>query len=188
MHDPAPGRQPTTKELRVFGLLWAAFFGILGLLCWRPTALWVAAIYCAAALLFSMAFNRRDVALRVQVPSVVIPLLFALILLALRLVGRPMPVAATLWGLGVVVGMAVVAKPAAATALYRGWIEAAAPIGWSVTCVILGAVYYLLVTPIALVMRLVGREPLALRFDPDASTYWIERRPSPEVSRYFRQF
>jgi hypothetical protein len=40
----------------------------------------------------------------------------------------------------------------------------------------------------ALVMRAVGRDPLARRFDRDAQTYWVERGEQRDPARYFRQF
>jgi hypothetical protein len=38
-------------------------------------------------------------------------------------------------------------------------------------------VFYGTVAPIGLVLRLLGKDPLRLRFDPDVRTYWIERQP-----------
>ena len=41
----------------------------------------------------------------------------------------------------------------------------------------------------ALVMRLMGKDPLRRRFDPQAKSYWIERRPAgPEPQSMRRQF
>jgi len=33
------------------------------------------------------------------------------------------------------------------------------------------------VTPIAFLLRALGKDPLRLRFDPAAPTYWLDRRP-----------
>jgi hypothetical protein len=43
-------------------------------------------------------------------------------------------------------------------------------------------------TPIGLFFRLIGRDPLHRRFQPEADTYWVGRRPATDVRRYFRQF
>ena len=43
--------------------------------------------------------------------------------------------------------------------------------------VVLGLLFYVTVTPIALLMRVLGKDPLRLRRDPDATSYWIERTP-----------
>jgi hypothetical protein len=65
---------------------------------------------------------------------------------------------------------------------------AALPIGWTISHLVLGAVYYLVLTPIGLVMRLLGRDPMQRRFDRSAKSYWIERTPRTDPSRHFRQF
>ena len=72
--------------------------------------------------------------------------------------------------------------------LFRGWMTLVFPIGWVVSHVILIIVYYLVVTPIGLLLRLFGHEPMKRRFDRNASSYWVERRPAENVSRYFRQY
>jgi hypothetical protein len=62
------------------------------------------------------------------------------------------------------------------------------PLGWLVLHLLLAVLYYGVVTPIGVAMRLVGRDPLARHFDRAAQTYWSPRRLPPEPSRYFRQF
>ena len=51
---------------------------------------------------------------------------------------------------------------------------------------IMGLLFYLTVTPIALIMRMAGKDPLCRRLDPDADSYWIKRDPAgpaPETMR-----
>ena len=72
--------------------------------------------------------------------------------------------------------------------LYLGWMYVAFPIGWVISHVVLAIVYYLVFTGTGLVMRLLGRDPLQRRFEPDAQTYWVEHRPGEDLARYFRQF
>lgn len=43
---------------------------------------------------------------------------------------------------------------------------------------VMGLLFYLTLTPIALIMRLAGKDPLNRRFDKQAKSYWIERRPA----------
>ncbi len=43
--------------------------------------------------------------------------------------------------------------------------------------VLLGGVFLLVVTPIGLLMRALGKDFLRLKLDPRATTYWIERDP-----------
>ena len=51
---------------------------------------------------------------------------------------------------------------------------------------VMGLVFFLTVTPMALILRALGKDPLRRKFDPDAKTYWIERHPpgpAPETMR-----
>ena len=56
---------------------------------------------------------------------------------------------------------------------------AAFPIGWVVSHALMAAIYYLVITPMAVAMRLLGRDPLDRRFDRDATTYWVRASKSP---------
>ena len=56
------------------------------------------------------------------------------------------------------------------------------------THLLLAAVYFGVLTPIGLIMRLAGRDPMERRIDRAAPTYWVARRPVTDVRRYFRQF
>ena len=68
------------------------------------------------------------------------------------------------------------------------WMLLAFPLGWVMAHVLLGVVYFGVITPIALVSRLAGRDPLQLKPRRNADSYWINRPPAPKPSRYFRQF
>lgn len=43
--------------------------------------------------------------------------------------------------------------------------------------IITGLVFFLAVTPTGLLMKMFGKNPLRLGYEPEAQTYWIERRP-----------
>jgi len=92
------------------------------------------------------------------------------------------------WATVAAVSVAGLIWPRLMRPIFVAWIVAAFPIGWTVSHLLLAAVYYLLITPLGLVMRLVGRDKLQMRFDKSATSYWIPRPPPPPVSRYFRQF
>lgn len=42
-----------------------------------------------------------------------------------------------------------------------------------------GGFFYLVLTPLAMMLKLVGRDRLRLRFEPSKITYWIISRPAP---------
>ena len=72
--------------------------------------------------------------------------------------------------------------------LYTGWMLAVFPIGWVVSHVLLAAVFYLLVFPIGLLMRLFKYDALSRRFDRKKKSYWIERERVEDPRKYFRQY
>jgi sulfite exporter TauE/SafE len=78
--------------------------------------------------------------------------------------------------------------PAFMRLVFLGMTYAAFPIGFVVSHVVLAIVYYLVLTPIGLIMRLFGYDPMRRRLERERPTYWVERPPTPEVARYFRQF
>ena len=130
--------KPTTRELRVFAVLWLVFFGLLGgwMLSRGSSLTWVGSVWA--------------VALTGGVLGLLLPELL-----------RP---------------------------VYLLWMGLAFPIGWLVSHLILGLVYFGLLTPIGLLMRLAGHDPLRLKPDRGKATYWRERSTETDTSRYFRQF
>lgn len=62
------------------------------------------------------------------------------------------------------------------------------PIGMTVSLLLMALFYYGLITPVGLVFRLIGRDILCRRFDPDAPTYWIDHQQVTKPERYFHQF
>ncbi|WP_375488304.1 SxtJ family membrane protein [uncultured Mycobacterium sp.] len=72
--------------------------------------------------------------------------------------------------------------------IYVGISAAVHPIGWLVSHAILLAVFLLVVTPVALLLRVLGHDPLQRRFDPSTPSYWVPHRPAGDVRRYFQQF
>jgi len=74
-----------------------------------------------------------------------------------------------------------------ATRLRTNWMDAAAPIGWGVSAVLLSLVYLLILTPIGLLRRLGGADPLTRRFEGGPS-YWIERPKPVDRRREYRQY
>ena len=71
--------------------------------------------------------------------------------------------------------------------MYLGWMHLVFPIGWVLSHLLFGAIYYLILTPIGLILRLIGYDPLRRRRPSSAVSYWMER-PAADPDRYFRQF
>jgi hypothetical protein len=86
------------------------------------------------------------------------------------------------------VGIVGLIWPAIIRWVYVVWMAAVFPIGWVMSYLLVGVVFYLVVTPIGLIMRLCGRDPMQRKFDPQAKTYWQPRESTKSNDRYFRQF
>jgi hypothetical protein len=72
--------------------------------------------------------------------------------------------------------------------LYIGLTLVTMPIGFVVSFVLLAVFYFLLLTPVALVFRLIGRDVLCRRFDAAAESYWVPHKANEDMARYFHQF
>jgi hypothetical protein len=59
--------------------------------------------------------------------------------------------------------------------LYNGWMSLALVIGYFMSRVLLTLIFYLIFTPVGLIMRLLKKDPLDRKADPDAGSYWIRR-------------
>ena len=91
------------------------------------------------------------------------------------------------WMTGAGLVLLFFAVPKVQRPIYLGWIYATFPIGFVLSHLILGAVFYLVFTPLGLLMRLFGFDPLRRRFDRAAASYWVER-DAPEPRSYFHPY
>ena len=129
-------RNPSGRQLAVFGLAWLGILGVAGWACW------IRGRHGAAGIA---------------------------------------------WTLAAMVPLAGLADRRALRLVYVGLSLATYPIGFVVSHVVLALVYYLVLTPIGLAMRLLGRDPLNRRFDPKAASYWTARGPERPAEDYFHQ-
>jgi hypothetical protein len=95
--------------------------------------------------------------------------------------------AEVLWIAGAALLLAFLALPFARRYLYVGWMYALFPIAFTVSHLVLGALYFLVLTPVAFLMRLAGRDPLQRKFNRAAPSYWRVHESTLDTERYFRQ-
>ena len=89
--------------------------------------------------------------------------------------------------LGLGVGLLGLLRPSAIRYVYTGWMIVAFPIGWTVSRVALALVFFLVITPAAIVFRRMRRDELHLHRGRSHGSYW-RPKPGPEsVREYFRQ-
>jgi len=84
-------------------------------------------------------------------------------------------------GTGLAVLCAGLFAPRTLRYIYAIFLKIAHAIGWFNTRVILAIIYFLLLTPIAVAMKILGKDPLKRKIDKSASTYWVRRPASKAV-------
>ena len=76
--------------------------------------------------------------------------------------------------------------PAVGKWICRIWFGAACTVGFVVSNLILLFCFYAVITPLALIRRLLGSRPLPLK--PRNGSNWIDHEDQTDPARYFRQF
>jgi hypothetical protein len=90
-----------------------------------------------------------------------------------------------LWALALAAAFLIVAltRPGLLAPLNRLWTKFGLLLHKVVNPLVMGLLFFATVTPIGLLMRLFGKDPLRLKIDRQAESYWIDRvppGPSPE--------
>ena len=129
--------------------------------------------------------NRKELR-NFAVISLIASSLLALLLYALK--GFAIHWALVVFAIGFIIFVSSMISLKPTKIIYLGLMLMTMPIGLAVSYILLAAFYYLLLTPLGLFFRLMGRDPLHRRFDSTAKTYWITRQPPDNLDRYFHQF
>jgi hypothetical protein len=83
----------------------------------------------------------------------------------------------------------VLTRSSLLTPLNRMWFAFGLLLGRIVSPVVLGVLFFAIVTPVALFGKLFGRDPLRLRKRKEATSHWIQRDPvGPAADSFKHQF
>lgn len=96
-------------------------------------------------------------------------------------------VAIAWWTIAGAVSLPGLVAPRLVRVVYLAAAYATWPVGYVVSALLLAAIYFVVLTPIGLIMRLMGRDPLDRSFDPRRPSYWEPRGAAPGPRSYFRQ-
>ncbi len=101
--------------------------------------------------------------------------LFVIVALLPLRAGRPV----RLWALPIAGMFLLLAllSPRSLHALNRLWMQLALVLSRVFNPIVTGLLFYLVVTPFGTMMRVLGKDPMRLRFEPSAPTYWLDRHP-----------
>jgi hypothetical protein len=112
----------------------------------------------------------------------------ALAVLAALLLWRQRPAGPYLLAAAAAFALAAAAAPRALDPLERAWMRLAEALSVVMTFVVLTLAFFLVVTPLGVARRLVRRDPLGVRFDRSATTYWVPVAPDGPGSRHDRPY
>lgn len=82
-----------------------------------------------------------------------------------------------LGGVGAVLLVLGLIAPSVLAPLNAGWTKLGLLLFKVVNPIVLGLIFVLTIVPIGLLLRLFGKDPLRLTFEPEAKSYWISRDP-----------
>ena len=92
-----------------------------------------------------------------------------------------------LWGIGLLFLILGFILPSVLRPVYRIWMLLAYFIGGIVSRVILTVLFYVVLTPTGLVLRLFGKDVLDQRFEKDRESYWIKKDLSDHTKDQYRK-
>jgi hypothetical protein len=91
-------------------------------------------------------------------------------------------------GVGAVSALFSLVFPRANRPLYVAVTAVGLPVRWVASTIALAVAFFLVVTPVGWVRRLVAGDPLHRRWEPAEKTYWVTVRPTRPPEDYFRLF
>jgi len=97
-------------------------------------------------------------------------------------------IAVVCWIMALLSGTVYHCTPSVKRPTYMVWMAVMYPIGWAISHALLALVYFGWVTPIGLLMRLFGYDPMQCRLNQSKGSHWVRRKTIGNVNRYFRQY
>ncbi|MDD5594667.1 MAG: SxtJ family membrane protein [Candidatus Omnitrophica bacterium] len=84
--------------------------------------------------------------------------------------------------------ISAVVSPAILKPIYILWMRFAFILSWVNTRLLLLIIFYLVFTPISLILKLFGKDILERRIDRQCTSYWHQRENAVAAKDYERQF
>lgn len=84
------------------------------------------------------------------------------------------------WVIAGVLALVALSAPTALRPVYRIWMKIGIALGWINSRIILGILFYVLVLPVGMVMRALGKDPMRRSLDPAAGSYRVPSKPHPK--------
>jgi Saxitoxin biosynthesis operon protein SxtJ len=83
----------------------------------------------------------------------------------------------TAFGLACAFALIALRRPELLTPLNQGWFKFALGLSRITTPIVMGLLFFAVVVPTGLIMRLCRKDLMSLNFDRDTPSYWVKRDP-----------
>ena len=90
-------------------------------------------------------------------------------------------------GVGLALLLCGLISPKLLVSPYKGWITLSLVLGFVMTHLVLLLMYYVVFTPVGIVMRVLGRDILHKQFEKNETTYWIKREQNAFVKERYEK-
>jgi hypothetical protein len=84
------------------------------------------------------------------------------------------------WIAGGLFAVPAILFPSGLNPVYKIWMKIGGVLGWINTRIILGLLFYALVFPMGMVMRLFGKDPMSRKLDKQVGSYRIKSKKAPK--------
>ena len=90
---------------------------------------------------------------------------------------------------GILMGGGAFLAPNLLEPLNKSWMTIGELMGKLISPLVLGVIFFLIITPVALLTRIFGRDELRLKIPKKSSTYWVNRIPiGPKSDSFIKPF
>ncbi len=127
--------------------------------------------------------NRKELKIFGLILAVILSLIGTI-----NLYKKNITIATILYSLDLIVVVFTIVRPEYLRPIHRAMLFVSQKIGWFNTRLLLGIIYYLVFTPIGMVMRILGRDLLDRKYDRQKNSYWILIDEKYDKKRCERQF
>lgn len=93
-----------------------------------------------------------------------------------------------LLGAGLFLMLLGVTMPKWLKPLYIPWMALALVLGFVMTRVLLTIVFVVIITPLGIVMRWTGRDPLRQKLDKSTHSYWMPKAPHGDLKKHLQRY
>ena len=80
-----------------------------------------------------------------------------------------------IWGCGLAILIMGLISPGNIRFVYKGWMKISVLLAFVTSHAMLAILFYLVVTPTGIIMKMLGKKLLIKTFDHNVETYWLKR-------------